>query len=521
MSKDNKTWLEEFEEKFNAGDDRTLVSDDTQAREKIRSDADDKYRGDRSDPRERRINTGGSKNSGGSRGNLYGDPYNDEKPPVYDGYERSGAAYDRRLNGGDYGGSSYGNGSNPNDPYNDPYRNYDEERMQRARNLAREAQYKDVASQKEELRRLRQQADLDERHDRREAKRHKAAKRPKPPKKKGRFKKIRRLILILILLLGVFCAYFLYMTSYFDKVDTSNNDLGINPGVDDQLSGYRNIAVLGSDARSNEGLDGSRTDAIIILSIKRSNGDINMISIMRDSYLKLENAEHNLVLDKITHAHHWAGGPGTVAALNRSLDLNIKEFVIFNWKAVADTVDALGGITVDIKKNEIRDLNKWGPETGRNVGRKYTKITSTGEQEIDGVQATTYCRIRKTSGGDPGRGRRYKKVMAAVMKKGITHPWKLHTLANDVFPNIRTNMSSPGMLWAVLRAPGYDIKKSYGWPKKYYGGILSNGLWNAVPRTLEWNVKWLHRKAFEQSGYEPSDTCSEISNEIIYQTGVQ
>ena len=111
--------------------------------------------------------------------------------------------------------------------------------------------------------------------------------------------------------------------------------------------------------------------------------------------------------------------------------------------------------------------------------------------------------------------------MAAVMKKGITHPWKLHTLANDVFPNIRTNMSSPGMLWAVLRAPGYDIKKSYGWPKKYYGGILSNGLWNAVPRTLEWNVKWLHRKAFEQSGYEPSDTCSEISNEIIYQTGVQ
>ena len=184
-------------------------------------------------------------------------------------------------------------------------------------------------------------------------------------------------------------------------------------------------------------------------------------------------------------------------------------------------MDALGGITVDIQKNEIRDLNKWGPETGRNVGREYKSITSTGVQEIDGVQATTYCRIRKTSGGDPGRGNRYKKVMAAVMKKAITSPWKLNSLANDVFPNIRTNMSGPAMLGAVLRAPGYDIKKSYGWPKKYYGGILSSGLWYAVPRTLEWNVKWLHKNAFGQDDYNVSDTCREISNEIIYQTGVQ
>ena len=210
-----------------------------------------------------------------------------------------------------------------------------------------------------------------------------------------------------------------------------------------------------------------------------------------------------------------------MAALNRSLDLNIEEFVIFNWQAVCDTVDTLGGVTVDIKKNEIRDLNKWGPETARNVGGKYHKITETGKQEIDGVQATTYCRIRKTSGGDPGRGQRYKKIMAAVMKKGITHPWKLNALANDVFPNIRTNMSNPGMLWAVLRAPGYDIKKSYGWPKKYYGGILSNGLWYAVPTTLESEVKALHKKAFGQENYTPSDTCMEINNEIINQTGIQ
>ncbi len=50
-----------------------------------------------------------------------------------------------------------------------------------------------------------------------------------------------------------------------------------------------------------------------------------MISVMRDSYLKLADADGSLKLDKITHAHHYGGGADTCAALNRSLDLGIKE----------------------------------------------------------------------------------------------------------------------------------------------------------------------------------------------------
>ena len=288
----------------------------------------------------------------------------------------------------------------------------------------------------------------------------------------------------------------------------------------DELSGYRNIAVLGVDARAGEGYDGSRTDAIIVLSIKKSTGDIKMISVMRDSYIKIADADGNLMLDKVTHAHHYGGGVDTCAALNRSLDMNISEFMIFNWKAVSDAVDALGGIDVNVKKNEIRDLNHWGPETAENVGGTYKKITSTGEQTIDGVQATTYCRIRKTSGGDTGRTRRYKKVMSAVMKKAMTSPLKLYKLGKDVLPEIRTNMSQGQLLTAMLRAPGYEIKKNIGWPEDYYGGIIFNGLWNAVPTTLESNVKWLHRKAFEQSNYKPSKTCLDISQEIINTTGL-
>lgn len=343
-------------------------------------------------------------------------------------------------------------------------------------------------------------------------------------KKKYRLNKFKlfRNILILILILAIAgTGLFFSLTGNFDKINTTNANFAISDQVADELSGYRNIAILGVDARADEGYDGSRTDAIIVMSIKKSNGDIRLISVMRDSYLKMGYFEGEPILDKITHAHHYAGGMNTVAALNQSMDLNIKEFVIFNWKAVADAVDCFGGIEINVKANEIEDLNKYGNETAMNVGGEYKKITKTGVQTLDGVQATTYCRIRKSSGGDEGRGQRYKKVVAAVMKQAIKQPWKLSELSKTVFPNIRTNMSQTDMFSAVLRAPGYEIKKSISWPKEYYSGYLSDGIAYVVPTTLESEVQDLYKKAFGLDNYSVSGTCRQISDEIINDTGIQ
>jgi hypothetical protein len=85
---------------------------------------------------------------------------------IYDGYERSGAAYDRNRNTAynnydqyynDYGQDPYAN-NYYNDQYGAGYGNAeDEERAMRARNLAREAQYKELRAQQDELRRLREE----------------------------------------------------------------------------------------------------------------------------------------------------------------------------------------------------------------------------------------------------------------------------------------------------------------------------------------------------------------------------
>lgn len=345
----------------------------------------------------------------------------------------------------------------------------------------------------------------------------------KPPKRKNyrinKLKMVRNILLILVVMAVAIFAYVLSITSNLDRVDTTGKNFAINSQVDKDLDGYRNIAILGSDARKGEGYDGSRTDAIIILSIRKRNGHIRMISVMRDSYLKMKGSSGDMVLDKLTHAHAFGGGVNTISALNRSLDLNIREYVVFNWKTVADTIDTLGGITVDVKSNEIGDLNHWGPETGENVGHPYKKIKKTGVQTIDGVQATTYCRIRKNSGGDKGRANRYKKVMAGVLKKSATSPWKFGELSKKVMPKVRTNMTQFQVATLLLRTPTFDMGKSISYPKSYYGGIIG-GVWYAVPTTLNNNARWLHRKAFEQKNYTPSATLSGINDEIINTTGV-
>lgn len=365
------------------------------------------------------------------------------------------------------------------------------------------------------------EADAYERAARRRGK-HSAGRNRRDRKRKhgGTGRTLRRIILIILILLIALAAYIFHITKNLDHVDTSNANFAINDQVAEDLSGYRNIVILGSDARKNEGYDGSRTDAIIIFSIHRPNNKVRLISVMRDSYLKIADGNGNLMLDKITHAHHYGGGADTCAALNRSLDLNTKEYILFNWKAVADTVDTLGGITINVKTNEIRDLNKWGPETGKNVGKNYTQITSSGKQTLSGVQAATYCRIRKTSGGDTGRANRYKTVLGAVVKKAALSPWKLNALSAQVLPEIRSNMSQTQLTSLIMRLPLCKMDENISWPKNYYGGLVRS-IWYAVPTTLDSNVRWLHIKAFNQSDYTPSQSVRTINTEIIQNTGLQ
>lgn len=333
-----------------------------------------------------------------------------------------------------------------------------------------------------------------------------------------------KVLVVLLVLIGVCAAgayYFIdTQLSKFDYVETDYEEFGIDEGVAEKLDGYRNIAILGTDERQGESEDTARTDAIIIATVNESTGDITLTSIMRDSYLLMDSRYGESILDKATHAHAFGGPVNTCKMLNQSLDLNISEFLVMDWVSVADTVDALGGITIDVQENELADLNKWGPETAANTGREWTEITSTGEQRLDGVQAATYCRIRKTSGGDPGRTERMKKVVMAVLAEAKSHPTKITSVTDSVLPEIRTNMNTSAFTSLIPKLLDFNISKSVGYPFNYWGGIMDDGIWYAVPTTLEENNARLHEEVFGDTDYQMSNKAAEINQKIINETGI-
>ena len=139
-------------------------------------------------------------------------------------------------------------------------------------------------------------------------------------KKKG-LKIFLAILLIIVILAGVGFGFIKSKLNKINYVDINEEELGINDNANEELSEFRNIVLLGLDSRDMDNTKGSRSDAIIIVSINKNTKEVNLISVYRDTYMEIEG--HGL--DKVTHAHAYGGPALTINTLNKNLDLNIKE----------------------------------------------------------------------------------------------------------------------------------------------------------------------------------------------------
>lgn len=344
----------------------------------------------------------------------------------------------------------------------------------------------------------------------------------KARKKKGRGLKIA-LLAILILVIGIggiVAAGLVVVKNTLDNVGRVELDpdlIGINPQVDSELRNYRNIALLGIDARDMSNDKEVRSDAIIIASINRETNEIKMFSVYRDTFLYLGE---DVGLDKITHAYFYGGPTKVLYTLNKNLDLNIKEVVVVNWKSVADTVDALGGLDIEIQKSEIKEMNKYIIDTYNNIGGSDQLIEAPGMQTLNGNQAVTYARIRKDAvTGDYRRNERMKIVVKAAFDKAMQmNPKAIKKISGEILPEIKTNMSTADMMGMALDLTSYTMTDSVGFP--YETRDWSSGAFYGVPATLESNVSQLHEQFFAQEEYAPTQEVCDISRRISQKTGI-
>lgn len=323
-------------------------------------------------------------------------------------------------------------------------------------------------------------------------------------KRKHKALKIIGIILLIVLIIvsltaGICYWYVNEKLSKIQTVDVDKNEIEITEGVEEELTEYRNIALLGIDSRQDSYSKGNRSDCIIIASINNKTKEIRLLSVYRDSYLEITNRD----LDKITHAYSYGGPTLTLSTLNTNLDLDITEFVTVNFDAVKEIVNDLGGIKMTVTDSEATQISG---------------INSAGTYTLNGEQALDYARIRKID-SDYKRTERMRNVIVAslekVKAKNIT---ELNSIVDKVLPRIYTNIDSKEIISLIPSIASYKITESTGWPTKAEGKII-NKVWYGVPVTLESSVKELHAELFDDTEYEPSDKVKEISNKIIKKTG--
>ena len=340
------------------------------------------------------------------------------------------------------------------------------------------------------------------------------------PQKKRKSKKnvllkiiLMILLIIIIIIAGIVAGGYSYIVSKLNKmqqVQINVEELNVN----EEIKGYRNIALFGVDSRNSNLGKGNRSDCIIIASINEKTKDVRLLSVYRDTYVQIEG--HGL--DKITHAYSYGEAPLAIKTLNTNLDLNITEFVTVNFDLVAEAVDALGGVEITIEKSELEYINDYIEETSKATGIKSSNITKAGKQKLDGVQAVAYGRIRYTAGGDYKRTERMRDVAEAMLNKLKTkNIGEINNLMDRLLPKVYTNISASSIIAMIPDVLKYNVTESIGWPYKTQGITLDR--WYGVPVTLESNVKQLHKELFDEPNYEVPNHIKEINNKIIHKTG--
>ena len=329
------------------------------------------------------------------------------------------------------------------------------------------------------------------------------------------------LICIGVLIAALFMFGVIYVYAKWSKIDTKAikaEDIVINEEVKknknvDLGDGFTNVALFGVDSRDGDLGEGNRTDCIIVASLNNKTKEIKMVSVYRDTLLDLSEGTYQ----KCNAAYSYGGPVLAINMLNMNLDLDIQDYVTVDFGAIADAVDLLGGIEIEVTEEELPYINQYIPETATSAGKAANLLQSAGLQKLDGTQATTYARIRSTAGGDFTRTERQRLVIEKMFEKAkMADIGTLNAIIDKVFPQVSTSFTLPEILKYASAYSEYKLTGNMGFPEDKYTDMLSEIGSVVVPDDLTSNVAKLHEFLFGTVGYSPSSTVQTVSANIAY-----
>jgi len=354
-------------------------------------------------------------------------------------------------------------------------------------------------------------------------------------RKAARAKKRRRKVILfgveLLVLAGILA--WLWTNSKMDKIQTDEafeaknvKNEELTKETKDVLGEYTTIALFGLDNRDTNSYNSGNSDVIMVARIDKDTKEVRLVSVYRDTYLKMADLDNTEAYSKANAAYAVGGPQQAVRMLNTNLDLDIQEYVSFDFDAVAEAVDILGGVEVEITEEECVHLNNYCIETSEVTEKSYEPLPGAGTYNLNGVQAVSYGRIRYTAGDDFKRTERQRLVVNKMVEKALASDiTTINKLIDAVFPKIKTSLGKTEIASMAMDAFNYKMGENAGFPFNKENKVVDIAYQKAdadcvVPVSLSANVKQLHDFLYGNTSYTVTDSVESISDEIIYRTGV-
>lgn len=319
----------------------------------------------------------------------------------------------------------------------------------------------------------------------------------------------------------------------FDNNKLKTNDLDYNYSEE-----YTNFVLYGVDSRNGE-VDASNSDSILIVSIHNTTSEVKMVSVYRDTLLGIYDTEGNLSnYFKVNSAYAGGGAEAAINTLNMNMDLDITDYVTVNFSGVAEIIDTLGGIKVNLTDDELAQLNKHLKSTISSTGEYAPPVSKSGKNiKLNGIQATTYCRIRKATFYDPetgeaisndfGRAARQRlvimKLVERAKKASITELQDMvAAVLNDNSDEnriISTSFSFDEIINLIPVIFDFELAGSEGFPSELTTGTIG-GVSYVIAKGLDANVTALHEFLYDEKDYQPTSNVLSVNNYIVGYTGI-
>lgn len=257
----------------------------------------------------------------------------------------------------------------------------------------------------------------------------------------------------------------------------------------DTLNGT-NILILGTDGRTGQTTDETRTDTIMVLNVNNSDNKLKLVSFMRDTLVTIGGYDYKInAAYSLGELNYQQGAENVRMVLKDNFDIDIKYYAMIDFSTFATTIDTLfpEGVEIDAQFSTINGETVSSVEVPNDIGfgdqsTPYQTI-QVGRQRMNGQTLLNYARYRSDDEGDFGRTRRQQEVLSAVMTQA-KNPMKLFSGAEAIGKIIamtpttvpQTFMFTQGMGIASDAANGIDrltIPENGDWIDDYdlYGGM--------------------------------------------------